>query len=493
MVVSTVDSATANLTYTQINPTTYEYTITLTNTAASASIATFWFAWDDVPDVNFMTVSPNIVTMPTNWFGLITHNFGATPDGYGIQFYTPFAGSNLTPSHSLTFVFRSSETPTQMLGASPYEPAFNTLASFVYPNWPPTIGDANAANFVVACFAQGTLIATPRGEIAVENLSEGDVVSTIGGASQKVRWVGVRHLSCTAHPRRNDILPIRVRRDAIAAGRPARDLLLSPDHAVFLDGVLVPVRHLVNGASIVQEDVKSVTYFHIELAAHDVVLANGLECESYLDTGNRAAFSNGDMGAVSLVPDFIGAGWDNAYATRGCAPLCVGGPALAAIRSRLSARAEAEFGLVWSDEPDAALEYVAGMTEMVDEGALLWADSLSAGPMRLRSRAARPALIDEHSTDGRMLGLCVSHLVIRADGREQVILASDTLLDGVAGWHGAEHDEAGHCWRWTDGLAELPGSLFDGIGDATHLALRVGIAGRMIYPESRRELTAEAA
>jgi hypothetical protein len=76
-------------------------------------------------------------------------------------------------------------------------------------------------------------------------------------------------------------------------GRPGRDLYLSPDHAVFTDGVLIPVRYLVNGATIVRQEFSHVTYWHVELPVHGVVLAEGLAAESYLDTGNRAAFAEG--------------------------------------------------------------------------------------------------------------------------------------------------------------------------------------------------------
>ncbi len=80
------------------------------------------------------------------------------------------------------------------------------------------------------------------------------------------------------------------RRGAFGEGRPNRDLWLSPDHAVFVDGALIPVRHLVNGGAIVQELRDEVTYSHVELGRHDVVLAEGVLCETYLDTGNRPAF-----------------------------------------------------------------------------------------------------------------------------------------------------------------------------------------------------------
>ena len=83
-----------------------------------------------------------------------------------------------------------------------------------------------------------------------------------------------------------------------------RDLVLSPDHAVFADGVLVPVRHLVNGMTVVQQHVAALSYFHVELTAHAAIVAEGLPCESYLDTGNRAAFDGETISAekVAVIP-----------------------------------------------------------------------------------------------------------------------------------------------------------------------------------------------
>jgi hypothetical protein len=122
---------------------------------------------------------------------------------------------------------------------------------------------------------------------------------------------------------------------AFAAAEPCRDLYLSPDHAVFVDGALVPVAELVNGTTIRQVAVDRVTYYHVELDRHDVILAEGLATESFLDTGNRDGFENGG-GAVALHPSFFALSWENA-----CAELVVYGPQLAAIRARLARRAAA--------------------------------------------------------------------------------------------------------------------------------------------------------
>ena len=84
------------------------------------------------------------------------------------------------------------------------------------------------------------------------------------------------------------VAPIRIQRDAFADGMPHRDLVVSPDHAIFVDGKLICARQLVNGTTIRQElDWTAVDYYHVELDQHAILLAEGLPAESYLDTGNQ--------------------------------------------------------------------------------------------------------------------------------------------------------------------------------------------------------------
>ena len=149
---------------------------------------------------------------------------------------------------------------------------------------------------IVACFARGTRIATPMGEIAVEDLREGCEVTTLFAGHAPVVWIGHR----TVTEPKDGQQPVRVRADAFGEGRPHRDLLLSPEHAVLTGGVLIPVAALVDGHAITREEVSEITYYHVLLAHHDVLLAEGLACESYLENQDPLRFDNAGAAPFGL-------------------------------------------------------------------------------------------------------------------------------------------------------------------------------------------------
>lgn len=185
------------------------------------------------------------------------------------------------------------------------------------------------------CYAAGTRILTDRGEVPVESLRAGDMLVTLGlGGSwlRPVRWVGHRRVDTRRHARPGAVNPVRLRAGALGAGVPYRDLLVSPDHALYLDGVLVPASALVNGETIRQEAPAGgrITYFHIELDCHDVILADGAPAESWLDCGNRTQFDNAGV-VVTLRPDFAAT-----PAAEPCAPILSEGPRLDVIRWNLA-------------------------------------------------------------------------------------------------------------------------------------------------------------
>lgn len=155
----------------------------------------------------------------------------------------------------------------------------------------------------IYCFYPGTLIATPSGVVAVEQIRAGDELLVAGGRAMAVRWVGQSHVA-TRFANKLQHLPIRIKAGALAEGVPARDLLVSPDHALFLRGVLVHAAALVNGVSILREErvPPLFTYYHIELASHELLLAEGAWAESFVDNVDRMRFSNWQAREVPALP-----------------------------------------------------------------------------------------------------------------------------------------------------------------------------------------------
>lgn len=161
----------------------------------------------------------------------------------------------------------------------------------------------------VICFTQDTMIDTPDGKRAVQDIQEGDWVLTKDNGSQQVTWRGARRMSGARFFAMPELRPVRIRAGAIEAGRPDSDLVVSPKHRLLVQGamaqalfntdeVMVAAEHLINDHSIlVDYNVTSTTYHHLMLDDHQVLWANGIETESFhpasttldtLDPGDRA-------------------------------------------------------------------------------------------------------------------------------------------------------------------------------------------------------------
>ncbi|MEP4702782.1 MAG: Hint domain-containing protein, partial [Parasphingorhabdus sp.] len=142
------------------------------------------------------------------------------------------------------------------------------------------------------CFASGTSIATPDGQIRIEDIQTGQMVNTRDGP-KRVLWIGRAKVifdgEATEHLR-----PIVFRAGCFGFSRPSKDLLLSPQHRVLcrssrcelmfgIGEVLVPAKSLQNGKSIsIEKDLHCIEYYHLLLEDHFAVKSNGIWAESLL-------------------------------------------------------------------------------------------------------------------------------------------------------------------------------------------------------------------
>ena len=183
------------------------------------------------------------------------------------------------------------------------------------------------------CYCPGTLIATDKGEVAVEHLKIGDRVLTMAGQAKPIKWIGRRSYSGRFVLGRQDIFPVCLKAGCLDDNLPKRDLWISPHHAMYLEGILIEAKDLINGVSIVQaESVETVEYFHIELESHDVIIAEGSLSESFIDDDSRGMFHNAYEYAA-LFPNA------SRVPARYCAPRLDCGYEIEAIRKALALRA----------------------------------------------------------------------------------------------------------------------------------------------------------
>jgi len=258
-----------------------------------------------------------------------------------------------------------------------------------------------------------------------------------------IKWIGHRAYSGRFVGGNRNILPIRIVAGALGDGIPARDLQVSPEHSLYIDGVLVPARLLVNAMTIAQEEGASqLEYFHIELAEHDIIFAEGAPAESYIECDNRGASE-----FAGLYPADERPAWQ--FCTTRLEP---DSAELASIRAGMLWRAEA-LGLM-SDDPDLHLIVNGEVVRAQSVSNQVYAFTIPtvSGPICLASRSVVPAEIEYSSQDERRLGVPVRRIVVgEAALRTEIGCGHSCLHEGF------HESEGGH--RWTDGMARLPEEL----------------------------------
>ena len=419
--------------YTFSTPTGSFFTVTTADTAAEVSGAGIGYAITGISGTfNGQIISGLVGTggaEQTDSFGLPFNNTIFTTALQGFQGSTDGidnSGIEFTTQNGTTYdIFTSG-------GAFGYAEG----ASATVPVPAPTTDES-----VIVCFAPGTLIRTVLGDVAVEDLVVGDLAVTASGKHRPVRWIGQRAIRCDRHPSPRKVWPYRVAAGALGADVPTRDLWLSPEHALCLDGLLFPVRTLAHRGAIEQVERRDVTYWHVELDSHDILIANGAAAESYLDIGNRHFFA--EAGVVALHPDF-----EPSARTGSCLPYVESGAALSGIRARL-------FGA----SPPAAF---SGLHLLADGVVLQPHRSGNDATFIVPADAANVRLCSptiEAAGDVRTLGVLISAVTIDAGAGPRAVPLDDSALS--AGFHDVE-SEGGATWRWTDGDAHLAAKLWRG-------------------------------
>jgi hypothetical protein len=400
--------------------------------------------------------------------GTLTNNgtFGAVLEGLqagtsGIKI--ALASGTVQPTLTASIVNATSTSATLQVSDGTDNYNFNLLGNYIGDI--ANVGPATGGSLITlaVCFADGTAIQTEQGETPVEAIKAGDSVMTlIDGVptARTVKWVGERTLDLTRHPKRDLAAPVRFLKGALGDNLPHRDLVVSPDHCMFIDGGLIPAKLLVNGMTIVRDmDAATVTYHHIELEQHGILIAEGVASESYLDTGNRAFFANAGL-ATLLHPDLTINENLRCWEEDACAPLTVKPDAVKPVWDRIAARAQA-LGFA---APEYQMTNDAAVQLLVDgkrirptqtrDGMASFMVPAGARSVRLVSRSVTPGKLTPWHDDFRSLGVAVRSVTLRDRAAVTVLSADHPAL--TAGWHAPETAADGTMWRWTDGDAVLP-------------------------------------
>ncbi|WP_179194059.1 Hint domain-containing protein [Acetobacter indonesiensis] len=323
------------------------------------------------------------------------------------------------------------------------------------------------------CFLTGTLIRMLDGQIAVEDVRPGDTVMVRKGDAfvpTTVKWVGKNKSVVRSDAAYTDEAgyPVLIMKDALADGVPFKDLRVTPEHCLFIDGQFIPARMLVNGRSIRYDTNYAVyDYYHIETEDHSVIEADGVLTETYLDTGNRASFARID--GSDVVSGYFDATKD--WAHDAAAPLATSRDVVEPVHKAIAARSAvvAQDVVVaedatWSDDANLHLEtengsVIRAMKQVNNTVSFM----LPPGVQKvfITSRTSRPVdVFGAFVDDRRELGVQIGKIELFS-GVETVSVSSHLETETLEGW-AAQEDNA--TARWTSGRAvvDLSGASTDG-------------------------------
>ncbi len=391
------------------------------------------------PPKNFTMDFPGSSDIPASYSAVT----GLTTIGDGISFLGVGVGRTVTLSGD---VFNLTKVGSYSFLTGTYNYDFTNAKGY-----------SDGSGGIITCFLAGSMIRTPSGDVAVEDLRMGDeIVAFVDGreTTRSLIWAGRARSTVRADLTRDESgAPVRILAGALADGIPSKDMLVTPEHCLLLNGRFVPARMLVNGRSVFYDaSFASFEYFHIETDDHSVIMADGVLTESYLDTGNRNTFRQSGT-VVSFQPS-RGLSWADA-----AAPLDVSRSFVEPLYRAVETRAD------WNGLPpaqgaaltdDADLRLVTGTGVVLrrareQDGRVTFMIPAGAETVRIVSNASRPCdVVGSFCDDRRTLGVAVGAISVFEGNRDRRITAhlDDATLQG---WHAVEGDA-----RWTSGDAVLP-------------------------------------
>lgn len=243
---------------------------TIQNVTGPATFSTFNMPLDDGDDFILVDTNTNtyIVVRGANESGQISLTVG-----------------NIGATHGTVTQVGSTETlATDVFGSSHKR---TTDGDDVWTTGTPDPGAPN-------CFAEGTLISTADGAVAVEALQIGMRVRVEGGGTAPILWIGRQTIVKRFWGARASL--VRIKAGALGGGMPHKDLVVTGDHGMVLEGCVINASALINEGSVdwipADEVPERYTVYHVETPRHAVIYANGAASESYLDIPGRRSFDN---------------------------------------------------------------------------------------------------------------------------------------------------------------------------------------------------------
>ncbi|NVN36979.1 Hint domain-containing protein [Komagataeibacter swingsii] len=315
---------------------------------------------------------------------------------------------------------------------------------------------------VLVCFLPGSMISTPSGAVAVEDIRENDEVMALVNdrmIPRRVTWAGKAQATVRMGlPDDEAGYPVRILHNAIADGVPCKDMLITAEHCLFLDGRFIPARMLVNGRSIFHDrSITSYDYYHIETEEHSVIMADGMLTESYLDTGNRRAFQQD--GHVIRIGGKI-CDWAHDAA----APLGISQDFVEPVFRQIEARAIAAGRENVSGAPalsdDPALYLLTETNTVIRQiraanGFVFFMIPPGVQDVRIMSRTSRPSdIIGPYVDDRRQLGVLVKDIKL-FEGNAIRAITTHLAQHTPTGWHDGVCAPHNAPCRWTDGQSPL--------------------------------------